>query len=234
MRKEFSFAIFISLLCLSFLGCSASVSTGNPDANAKSANTAPSPAADKDGTSAKKSEKTKSALKASEKPEGSAKKAKKGVPIPEDWIYVYDSGKGYGFSVPDGSVGDSASASGVDFMGITTPAPSEIDIFVLAFKDKTLTKDDLLDQAVEFLEALGQTITPGDLQGEGDDYAVADATTVLEDGSKGKLRILVGTDITDNYIMILGTATDKFAANEKIIDEIWGSFEIWSGGASNN
>ena len=43
---------------------------------------------------------------------------------------------------------------------------------------------------------------------------------------------MVGTDVTDNYVMILGTDPDKFAANEKIIDEIWGSFEIWSGGAS--
>lgn len=32
--------------------------------------------------------------------------------------------------------------------------------------------------------------------------------------------------------MILGTDTEEFAANEKIIDEIWSSFEMWSGGAS--
>ena len=57
---------------------------------------------------------------------------------------------------------------------------------------------------------------------------------IIEDGRKAKLRILVGTDVTDNYVMILGTDPDKFAANEKIIDEIWGSFEMWSGGASNN
>lgn len=227
MKKSISSMIFIVILGIALIGCSASFTTNKADTSAKPGNTSASPAANNDTLSAKKSDKPKSALKSSEKPKGEAKSAKKGVPIPEDWIYVYDSSKGYGFSVPDGSTGDSDSSDGVDFMGITTPAPSEIDIFVLAFKDKTLTKEDLLDQAVIFLEALGQKVTPGELKAESDSYAVADATTVL-DGRNGKLRILVGTDITDNYIMILGTDSDKFAANEKIIDEIWGSFEMWS------
>jgi hypothetical protein len=34
--------------------------------------------------------------------------------------------------------------------------------------------------------------------------------------------------------MIIGTPADKFAANEKTIDEIWGNFEMWSGGSSGN
>ena len=42
----------------------------------------------------------------------------------------------------------------------------------------------------------------------------------------------MGIDVTDNYVMIVGTEEAKFAANEKIIDMIWGSFEMWSGGAS--
>jgi hypothetical protein len=98
----------------------------------------------------------------------------------------------------------------------------------LAYKDKTLTKEDLLRDAVEFLEALGQKVTPGELKAESDEYAVADATTVHPERGKGKLRILVGTDVTDNYVMIIGTEEAKFAANESIIDSIWGSFEMWS------
>ncbi|MGI9034507.1 MAG: hypothetical protein ACR2GD_00580 [Pyrinomonadaceae bacterium] len=81
----------------------------------------------------------------------------------------------------------------------------------------------MLNDAVAFLQGLGQKVTPGKLKAESEDYAVADATTVLEDGSKGKLRILVGTDIMDNYIMIIGADTKNFAANEKTIDTIWGS-----------
>jgi len=163
---------------------------------------------------------------------GTAKTVNKKIPVPKNWDYIYDQKKGYGFYVPSSSVSESKKVDGIDLMFINTGAPTDIDIFVLAFKDKTLTKEDLLDAAVLFLEELGQTVTPGNLKAESEDYAVADATTVLEDGTKGKLRILVGTDITDNYIMIIGAEPKKFAANEKTIDAIWGSFEMWSGGAS--
>lgn len=156
----------------------------------------------------------------------------KKIPVPKTWDYIFDKKKGYGFYVPTGSEAVAKKVKGVDFMVITTPAPTNIDIFVLAFKDKTLTKDDLLDYAVGFLEGLGQKVTPGNLTAESEDYAVADADTVHPELGKGKLRILVGTDITDNYIMIIGTDDKNFSANENTIDTIWGSFEMWSGGAS--
>jgi hypothetical protein len=50
----------------------------------------------------------------------------------------------------------------------------------------------------------------------------------------GKGKILVGTDVTDNYLVLVGGDADKFTANEKTIDEIWGSFGMYSGGASGN
>ncbi len=161
---------------------------------------------------------------------GTAKTVNKTIPVPKNWDYIYDQRKGYGFHVPASSVAETKKVDGIDVMIINTAAPTDIDIFVLAYKDKTLTKEDLLDDAVAFLEGLGQTVTPGTLKAESEEYAVADATTVLEDGSKGKLRILVGTDITDNYIMIIGATPANFSANEKTIDTIWGSFEMWSGG----
>jgi hypothetical protein len=34
--------------------------------------------------------------------------------------------------------------------------------------------------------------------------------------------------------MIVGSDESKFEANKEIIDAIWGSFEMWSGGASGN
>jgi general stress protein 26 len=55
-----------------------------------------------------------------------------------------------------------------------------------------------------------------------------------KEGKKSKVKVLVGTDVTDNYVMIVGTEEAKYAANTKIIDEIWGSFEMWSGGSSGN
>ncbi len=164
---------------------------------------------------------------------GKAKTVHSTIAVPKNWDYIYDKKKGYGFYVPAGSVAETVKESGVEVMIINTGEPTNIDIFVLAYKDKTLTKDDLILDALDFLSEMGQTVTPiGDLRAESEDYAVGDALTVLEDGSKGKLRILVGTDITDNYIMIIGASTKNFAANEKTIDLIWGSFEMWSGGAS--
>ena len=159
-----------------------------------------------------------------------AKTLTKQYPVPKDWDYIYDKKKGYGFYVPTGSSMDSESYKGVDVTGLTTP--TKVDIYVIAFKDKTLNKEDLLDFAVAFLEELGHEVTPGALQAESEDYAIADATTLHKDFGKSKLRILVGTDITDNYVMILGASVKNFDANEKIIDTIWGSFEMWSGGAS--
>jgi hypothetical protein len=185
-------------------------------------------------SSTKKDDKPKTKLADEKKPTDSKAKTVKNNPVPDSWVYVYDENKGYGFSVPEGTTGGSQSMEGIDVFVATTPAPNEIAIFVLAYKDKERTKEDLLNDAVKFLEGMGLTVTPGSLKGESDDYYVADATSVAKDGSKEKQRILVGTDVTDNYVMILNTAADKFAADEKTIDEIWGSFEIWSGGASNN
>ena len=159
-----------------------------------------------------------------------AKTLNKQFPVPKDWDYIYDKKKGYGFYVPARTTMESSSYKGVDVTALTTP--TDVDIYVIAFKDKTLTKADLLETAVLFLEELGQTVTPGALKAESEDYAIADATTVHPELGKGKLRILVGTDITDTYIMISGASVKNFDANEKIIDTIWGSFEMWSGGAS--
>ena len=165
-------------------------------------------------------------------PKVKAKTVNKTIPVPKNWEYISDKKKGYGFYVPTGTTLEADSYKGVDVAALTTPAPTKIDIFVLAFKDKTLTKEDLLETAVLFLEELGQEVTPGELRAESEDYAIADATTVHPELGKGKLRILVGTEITDNYIMIIGTTVKNFDANEKTIDTIWGSFEMWSGGAS--
>ncbi len=111
----------------------------------------------------------------------------------------------------------------------TTPAPSEISVVVISFKDKQMTKDDLLDVGVKFLEETGETVTAGKLVTDNDSFSVADVTTTSSDGTKGKGSIMVGTDVTDNYVMVIGTEESKHAANAKIIDEIWGSFKMWSG-----
>jgi len=235
--KKTLLLITISAFGLGVAGCSFSASTGTNTPTttaAKPANTATNAASNTASNSAKKDDKPKAKLADEKKPTDSKPKTAKNNPVPDNWIYVYDEAKGYGFSVPEGTTGGSETLEGIDVFSATTPAPNEIAIFVLAYKDKTLTKEDLLDHAVKFLEGLGVKVTPGKLKGESEDYAVADAETIDKDGNKEKQRILVGTDVSDNYVMILNAPEGKFAADEKTIDEIWGSFEIWSGGASNN
>ena len=217
----------------SVTGCSFSFGTGNTTNTAKPAAANTSAANSTTASAAKTDSKAKPALKNEQKPGGTAKTANRKNPVPANWVYVYDENKGYGFSLPEGSRGEVEKIEGIDVMAATTPAPSEVDVFVLAYKDETLAKEDLLDDAVKFLEGLGQKVTPGKLTAESDEYAVADATSEHPTRGKGKLRILVGTDITDNYVMIIGTEEAKFAANESIIDAIWGSFELWSGGGSS-
>ncbi len=223
----------IAAICTTVGGCSFSVGTNlNSNTTVAAAN---KPAANTNSASKPRTdESAKPKLKGEAKPsDGNSKTASTTNPVPDDWIYIYDENKGYGFSLPDGSEGENTSIDGVDVFMATTPSPSEIDIFVLAYKDQDRSKEDLLNDAVAFLEELGQKVTPGELKGGSEEYAVADATTIHPSRGKGKLRILVGTDITDNYVMIIGVEEDRFAANESIIDAIWGSFEMWSGGGAS-
>ena len=231
-KRSFFTAVTVFALALSLIGCGS-----KPATTTNSSNTTNTSKPTNTGSTTKKAEapKPKTEIKNEKKPENStAKTASKKVPTPTDWVYMYDETKGYGFSLPAGSTGDSANVEGIDVFVASTPSPSEIGIFVLAYKDKTLTKDDLLNDAVKFLEGLGETVQAGKLTAESEDYSVAEATTTNADGTKSKVKILVGTDVTDNYVMILGTDESKFEANKEIIDSIWGSFEMWSGGASGN
>lgn len=230
MNKNFLLTITISVLALGLFGCSAAVTTSTNTANtAKPANTATNTVSNT--ATAKKDDKAKPALADEKKPEGESKKAKNN-PVPDSWVYVYDENKGYGFSVPEGTTGGSETVDGVDTFIASTPAPSELGIIVISFKDKEMSKDDLLDVAVKFLEEMGETVQAGKLTAESEDYAVAEANTTNKDGKKGKAKIMVGTDVTDNYVMIVGGDEAAYTANVKTIDEIWGSFEMWSGGSS--
>ena len=206
----------------------ANSNAGTANANTASANTA------KPGT---KPPDPKTEVKNEKKPEGQKSKdvpADKKVPVPANWIYYSDEVKGYGFSLPEGSVGDSTTVNGTDVFVAKVPAPSDVRVEIYAWKDKTLTKDDLLKMTIDDMKEQGETVTAGTLVGESDDYSLAEATSVDSDGKKYKMKMLVGTDVTDNYVMVVYTDEDKYEANKQIIDAIWGSFEMYSGGASGN
>lgn len=147
---------------------------------------------------------------------------------PSGWIYIYNSRKGYGFFVPEGSTGEWGRVNNVDtFAGAT---PDGVGIFVFAWKDRRSTRESLLDDAEKTLNAMGETVTTGEIVGSSDLYAVAEGSSVDGDGVQSSLKVLVGTDVTDNYVMIVGTDANEYQSKINTIDSIWGSFEMWSGG----
>ena len=156
-------------------------------------------------------------------------------PVPADWITMSDDVKGYEFQVPKGTQHSTDTTSGVDVYAAAVPAPYDIQVLVFAFKDKTLTKEDLMKRVEAALTAMGEKdIKIGEATELSPDYSVATISSVGKDGKTTKGKVLVATDVTDNYIMLVGTDADKYSGNEKTIDEIWGSFGMYSGGSSGN
>jgi hypothetical protein len=148
---------------------------------------------------------------------------------------MHDDAKGYEFMVPQGTKDAQQTKDGVDVYMASVPAPYDVAVMVVAFKDKDASKEELLKRAENVLKAFGdKDIKFEPIKELNDDYSLVTFTSTGDDGKPGKGKILVATDVTDNYIMFVGGAADKFAANEKTIDEIWGSFGMYSGGFSGN
>jgi hypothetical protein len=163
------------------------------------------------------------------------KKAPATNPVPADWITMQDKVKGYEFMVPQGTTHQTDSKDGFDAYVAGVPAPYDLGVLVVAFKDKSLSKEDLLERAQNMMKAFGdKDVKLEPVKELSDDYSLVTVTSTGDDGKPGKGKILVATDVTDNYIMFVGGDADKFAANEKTIDEIWGSFTMYSGGYSGN
>lgn len=232
MKNRIVLAAAFAVLVFALTSCS---SGGNSSNTATTATTSNSNTTSSTKTSAKPQ--PKDPIKSEKKPEGQQAKAlpsDKKVPVPTNWEYYADPVKGYGFWLPQGSVGDSSRVGDTDAFVAQTPAPSDVRVEVYAWKDKTLTKQDLVNMTVSDMKDEGETVTAGNLVGESDDYAVVEASSVDSDGKKYKMKMLVGTDVTDNYVMVVYTDADKYDANKDIIDAIWGNFEMYSGGASGN
>jgi hypothetical protein len=156
-------------------------------------------------------------------------------PVPADWITMSDEVRGYEFKVPQGTQHKTDTVNGVDVYAANVPAPYDINVLIFAFKDKTVSKDELMKRVEGVLQSMGEKdVKVTDIKELSDDYSVASISSVDEKGKTTKGKVLVGTDVTDNYIVMVGTDADKYSANEKTIDEIWGSFGMYSGGYSGN
>jgi len=211
---------FVFVLCALALvagGCSQ-----KPAANTPSTAATPKPAASTTTSTASSTGKAE-------------KKAPSTNPVPADWIRMHDDVKGYEFMVPQGTEDKQDTKDGVDVYVASVPAPYGIGVMVVAFKNKTLTKEDLLQRAENVMKAYNiKDIKFEPAKELSDDYSVATFTATGDDGTPSKGKILVATDVTDNYVMFVDSVAGKFDANEKTIDEIWGSFGMYSGGYSGN
>ena len=207
-------SICLTALAVISAGCSASFTTGKGNAT---------PAAKADA-------KASPAAKAEAKITVPASKI---VPVPANWVTMSDDQKGYSFEVPEGTDRHTQTSKGVDMFLANTPEPSAVAVIVMAFKDPSLSKNDLVKVATGALEGLGaKNIKFGNLEELSADYSLGTYSAVNEHGKPVKGKVLVATDVTDNYVMLLGADEAEYKENEKIIDEIWGSFTMNSGGAS--
>ena len=168
---------------LGMSACSASFSTGNNAATNNANANKPATNAANNATNSGNANKANTTSNADTKPKTeikdekaqkptNAKKQPNAATVPAEWIWYSDDVRGYGFSLPAGSSGEAGKEGNVDTFVATTT--DDITVIVYAFKDKTLTKEDLLDRAEKALNAMGETVTVGKLTGESDDFAVAD------------------------------------------------------------
>ena len=182
MKQTIKLTGVLLTLSLLMIGCTAKITTDTGTTNtAKPSNSASSSttaSSNKSGSTSKK-EKPKTEIKDEKaaKPKD-AKKQPNTINIPAEWVYYADEARGYGFSLPSGSSGESATGDVDSFVAVT---PDDITVIVFAFKDASLSKEDLLERAEKSLNAMGETVTTGELKGESDDYAVADASSVSAD-----------------------------------------------------
>jgi len=148
---------------------------------------------------------------ASASPKANEKKAPATNPVPSDWVRMYNDVKGYEFYVPTGTKDSSQNVDGVDVYLAGVPAPYEIGVMVIAFKDQTLSKDDLMKRAENVLKSMDEKDIKMDPAKElNADYSLTTFSSTGKDGKAGKGKILVGTDVTDNYIIIVGGDVEKF------------------------
>ncbi len=237
--KKITILTMIIGVAIGSSACSFEFSTNGTNSSNKPANTANNASnagnsnANKANTTSNADSKPKNEIKDEKatKP-ANPKKQTNSVTVPAEWVWYSDDVRGYGFSLPAGSSGESGKEGNVDtFVAVT---PDDITVIVYAFKDASLTKEDLLDRAEKALNAMGETVTVGKLTGESEDYAVADADSVDTKGGKSKLKVLVATDVSDNYVMFVRSDDKTYDAKKATMDMIWGSFEMYSGGASGN
>jgi hypothetical protein len=161
---------------------------------------------------------------------------KPATPVPSDWAPLTNDAKGYSFVVPAGTEQVlNSSQSGIDLFAAKLPEPYKVEVLTVAFKDRSLSKDELLaayaPTIVSMMGAADLALDAASVTEIDADYYVGEFT-MSDEGAKKKGKVLVGTDVTDNYIMFVVSPEADYEGQKDTIDVIWSSFSMWSGGAS--
>ncbi|GAC1319514.1 MAG: hypothetical protein NVSMB14_16410 [Isosphaeraceae bacterium] len=150
-------------------------------------------------------------------------------PVPSDWITMVNEKRGFEFKVPKGTVHTDETFDGVDQYSAKLPKPYAVELGVIAFKDATLTREDLIKKGVHLQEVAGASdVTVSKLEERGADYSLATYTETEKDGTRKKGMMLVAADVTDNYVMFIEDLADRYDADADTIDKIWRSFTMYS------
>ncbi|MFO0551089.1 MAG: hypothetical protein U0271_22050 [Polyangiaceae bacterium] len=152
---------------------------------------------------------------------------KKKNPIPEDWEPFENKPKQFGFWLPTGSTTNDSTENGIEMFHADLPDPYPIEVWVVTYRDKTLSKEDLwVDvDAVISNNLKGTKLDLGPVVDLNNVFAVRDATWTEVSPIKG--TVLVGTDINDNYIMIVSCREGDYESNHDTVDALWESFYLF-------
>lgn len=186
--------------------------------------------------------KTNTKLKPGEKPPNAPANSKtvpegKKVAVPADWVTVYDQNRGYEFQVPENTKDDWQSVDeDIDVYLAVLPDPAKVMVMVVAYTDPDSEKDKILVKAKSVLEGMGEKdIKFSDTKEElNSDYYLVEFSSTDKGGAKTKGKLLVGIDKNDNFLMFVASPEEEYKNNEKVIDEVWSSFQMYSGGLSGN
>jgi hypothetical protein len=211
------------------------VACGSKPADPTKSPAANKPAANKPANKPTKTD-TKVAKAGDKKPDLPKKEipAGKKVPVPTDWDVVYDEARGYEFSVPSGTLSDWQTVGDTDVYIAKLPNPAEISVMVVAYKDENTEKDAILATAKKIVESLGETdVKFSDTREQlNDDYFLVEFTSKDSKGATSKGKVLIAVDLTDNFLMFCVSPEAQYKANEQVINELWSSFSMYSGGNS--
>ena len=152
--------------------------------------------------------------------------------LPSEWEERDHTEKGFSFWVPKGVKESQATKEGVDVYIAQLPAPHDkVGVFVVAFKDPAKKFPEMTAMTEKILKDMDSPTDYKLVKTEevNDAYQVLTITYKDKDGKANYVQALLALDVTDRYIMMVGTDGDP-KPEEETIDTILANFEMYASG----